>query len=185
LRELRKEGVYTYHKLDEASEVSKFHIVSDRDVPGSGFNFFVGMGITDYGRTFKMWLREFPRPVFVIAAKGNQVVSWVYVQEWGELSREGAPIYVLRAIETLPSIRKQKIGMKLLLLVLNETVGYMITKPLTKEAERFFKRAGFMAEEEFRRCPVELSQHHGYLVMPPFRKKKLLDEWTMFFQSCK
>jgi len=182
---LKREESIVFYKMDEASEVNKFKIVTDKEVPGAGFEFFLGMGITDYQRTFKMWLREFPRPVFLVAVKGGKVIAWVYVQEWGELSREGSPVYVLRAIETLKSLRKNKIGMKLVIMALHLTVGYMITKPLTPDAERFFRRAGFMASEEFRRCPVDLSQHHGYLLMPPFRKKKLLEEWNMFLAAMK
>lgn len=168
----------TFYKVEDASEFNKFHIESSIDNPlGNGFSFFIGMGITDYPKTFKMWLREFPRPIFLCAAKNMQMVGWVYIQDWGETTKEGDPIYVLRAIETLASLRRKKIGLKLLLLSMKQMVGFMVTKPLTRDAERFFKRYGFMEKEEFRHCPVDLTHHHGYLIIPPFKKKKILEQY--------
>ncbi len=179
MKELKRDSDYTYIKLESATEVDKFIIQADNtSIPRGGFTFFRGLGVRNYPKTFKMWLREFPKPIFIVAVKNNAIISWVYIELWGDVALDGEPVYVLRAIETLPAFRKKKIGAKLLLLGLKETVGYMITKPLTRDAERFFKKYGFMEPGEFRRCPVDLTQHYGYLVLPPFRKKKVLEEYS-------
>jgi hypothetical protein len=55
---LAKVGETSYVLLTHSSDVDHFHI--------SGFDFFRGLGIIDYGNTFKAWLRKFPRPVLVV-----------------------------------------------------------------------------------------------------------------------
>ena len=95
MKELRREGGIIFHKVEDASEVNKFQIESYKDPSLGGFNFFIGMGIVDYPKTFKMWLREFPRPIFIAVSKNMKLLGWVYIQDWGEMTREGDPIYVL------------------------------------------------------------------------------------------
>ena len=92
-------------------------------------------------------------------------------------------MYVLRAIEILPSLQHRRIGTKLVILGMSEVVGYILTKPMTPQAERFFKKIGFMEPGEFRRPPVDLSQHYGYLIMPPFRKRKILEDIDNYFRE--
>jgi hypothetical protein len=183
---LRRCGHQTYVKLEEASEVSSYRIVGE-DVEtrfaGGGFDFFRGLGIIGYEKTFKIWLRKFPRPVFIVAVEGTSIVSWVFVEEWPETASDGSPVYVLRAIETIPSLRKRRIGLRLLMLGLQQTVGYMVTKPLTHDAERFFMRAGFMNEKELKRPAIDLSRHPGYLVLPPFKKMALLADMERYFEG--
>ncbi len=180
MKELKRDSDYVYYRLENAAEIDKFHIKIDTTPsPQGGFTFFRGLGVREYDRTFKMWLREFPRPIFIIVVKNSNMISWVYIEMWGDVSRDGEPIYVLRAIETLPDYRKKRIGQRLLLRAVSETVGYVITKPLTKDATRFFKRLEFMEPTEFRRSPIDLSQHHGYLILPPYKKKKLLETHHM------
>ncbi len=176
---------YVYYQLEDAADVSRFIIETpDRvGLPGRGFSFFRGLGVTDYEKTFKMWLREFPRPIFIIAAKGKVMVGWVYVEAWGEPAYDGEPVYVLRAIEVLPSLRGRRLGAKLTILGASLVVGYLLVKPLTPQAERFFKRLGFMEPSEFRRCPIDLSHHYGYLILPPFRRKKLLEKMENYFRT--
>ena len=180
MKELRRDTDYVYYRLENASEIDKFHIkVDTTSSPQGGFTFFRGLGVRDYGRTFKMWLREFPKPIFIIAVKNQDLLSWVYIELWGDCSLDGEPVYVLRAIESLPDYRNKKIGQRILLRGVSETVGYVITKPLTREATRFFKRLEFMEPTEFRRSPIDLTQHHGYLILPPYKKKKLLETHHM------
>ena len=184
MKVLRRCGPQTYVKLEEASEVSKYKVVgedADTRFAGGGFDFFRGLGIIGYEKTFKIWLRKFPRPVFIVAVEGANIISWVFIEEWPETASDGSPVYVLRAIETIPSMRKRRIGLRLLMLGLQQTVGYMLTKPLTHDAERFFRRSGFMDEKELKKTPIDLSRHPGYLVLPPFKKTTLLADVEKYF----
>ncbi|MEW5937630.1 MAG: hypothetical protein AB1665_07420 [Candidatus Thermoplasmatota archaeon] len=185
MRELRRCGPHSYIKIEDPNEISSFTIFGDMDElasPGTGFEFFRGLGIIGYAKTFKIWLRKFPRPVFIAAVDRGVMISWVFIEAWGETARDGSPVWVLRAIESLPTYRRRRIGYRLLLLGLQQTMGYMITKPLTPDADRFFRRAGFMDEKEFSTPPIDLSRHPGYLILPPYRRKKLLDEMERFFK---
>lgn len=183
LQELGKSGSVTYYKLEGASEVDKFKIrgIEDSALHGTGFEFFRGLGIIGYRQTFKMWLRKFPRPIFIVAVKEHEIVSWVFIEEWDNVARDGSSVWVLRAIETIMPLRKAKIGHRLLLLGLKHCVGYMITKPLTPEAARFFKRAGFREEDSFKRAPVDLSHNPGYLILTPYKKKDILEGMHKYF----
>jgi hypothetical protein len=183
---LRRCGPQTYVKLEEASEVSSYKIVgedADTRFAGGGFDFFRGLGIIGYEKTFKIWLRKFPRPIFIVTVEGTSIVSWVFIEEWPETASDGSPVYVLRAIETIPAMRKRRIGLRLLMLGLQQTVGYMVTKPLTHDAERFFMRAGFMNEKELRKPAIDLSKHPGYLVLPPFKKNELMEGMEKYFAA--
>ena len=155
--------------------------VEEGDLAGGGFEFFRGLGIIGYRNTFKMWLRKFPRPIFIVAVKGRNIVSWVFIEEWDDIARDGSSVWVLRAIETIVPLRKTKIGHRLLMLGAKHSVGYLITKPLTPEASRFFQRAGFMELAEFRKPPVDLSRNPGYMILPPFKKNKLVEGIQRFF----
>lgn len=171
-------------KIDKPNEVDKFHL----EVPVTNgskncFGFFKGFGMIDYKNTFKIWLRSFPKPVLIFAIKDNSIVAWVYVEEWGDASRDGEPAYILRAIETVPELRSRKIGYRLLVLSLRQIIGYMLTKPMNKSAERFFKNAGFMEEREFRSPPIDLRMHPGHLLLPPFKRKEILKAGDAYFQS--
>jgi hypothetical protein len=182
--ELARGGDLIFYKLEEPSEVGKFRIMGMEDgrFSGGGFEFFRGLGIIGYENTFKIWLRKFPRPIFLVAVKGTELVSWVFIEEWDEAARDGMAVWVLRAIETIPPQRRRKIGFKLLLLGAEQSVGYMLTKPLTPEAERFFRGAGFMAPKEFKKAPMDMSRHPGYLILPPFKKAQILSQMSNYFK---
>jgi hypothetical protein len=183
LKKLAKSGVYTFLKLEGADDVEKFVIGLDDTHSESRFEFFKGLGIVDYPKTFKTWLREFPRPIFIVAAKESVVVAWVYITDFKAFSKDGDSIYVLRSIETLGRFRGRKLGYRLLVLGLNQTQGFMITKPLNAQSEAFFRKTGFMAENEFKRCPIDLSKFHGYLLLPPFKKHKVMEEAQRYFEE--
>ncbi len=170
-------------KLEEASEIDRFHIVGveEGDLAGGGFEFFRGLGIIGYRNTFKMWLRKFPRPIFIVAVKNRNIVSWVFIEEWDSTARDGSSVWVLRAIETIVPLRKNKVGHRLLMLGAKHSVGYLITKPLTPEASRFFARGGFMGVTEFRKVAIDLSRNPGYVILPPFQKNKLIDGIERYF----
>ena len=172
-----------YYKLEDASEVDKFRIhgIEDGSLHGGGFEFFRGLGIIGYRKTFKMWLRKFPRPIFLIAVRDSEIVSWVFIEEWDDVARDGSSVWVLRAIETITPLRKNKVGYRLLLLGLKHSVGYMITKALTSEATRFFKQAGFKEVDEFKRPPLDLSRNPGYIILPPYNKKQVLENMQKYF----
>lgn len=181
--ELARSGEIIFYKYEEASEVSKFRItgIGDGRFSGGGFEFFRGLGIIGYEKTFKMWLRKFPRPIFIVAVKGSDVISWAFIEEWDESALDGVGVWVLRAIETLPPHRQKKIGFRLLILGA-QNVGYLVTKPLTPEAERFFRGAGFMSPKEFKKSPIDMSRHPGYLILPPFKKNQLLSQMPNYFK---
>lgn len=181
MKKLAKSGVYTFIKLESVDDVDKFEVGLDEDQSEGEFGFFKGLGMVNYSKTFKSWLREFPRPIFIVTVKNNSIVAWVYITDWNEPSKDGDSIYVLRAIETIGRFRGRKLGFRLLVLGLNQTAGYMVTKPLNDKAEKFFKNSGFMAEKEFKRCPIDLSRHHGYLILPPFKKQQMLRDSHRYF----
>lgn len=183
MKELAKSGVYTFIKLESADNIDKFEIGLPGAQSEGRFGFFKGLGMVVYSRTFKTWLREFPRPIFMVTVKDNAILAWVYITNWKEPSKEGDSVYVLRAIETLEKFRGRRLGFRLLMLGLNQTPGYMITKPLNAMSESFFRDAGFMGESEFKRCPIDLSSHHGYLILPPFRKHEILKDSHRYFSD--
>ncbi len=184
MQELARSGDYVFHKLEDASEVNKFRILGMEDgrFQGGGFEFFRGLGIIGYEKTFKIWLRKFPRPIFIVCVKGSEIISWVFLEEWEGAATDGMAIWVLRAIETLPGMRKKKLGYKLLMLSAQQCVGYMVTKPLTPEANKFFKEAGFMEPAEFKKPPFDVSRHPGYLILPPYRKAMLMEKFGEHFR---
>jgi len=157
---------YQYYQLERANDVEKINIPEEE----GGFDFFHGLGIVGYDKAFKMWLRKFPRPILIVAIKDNRVVGWIFVEEWPNDSKEGAPVHVLRAIEVLPDERRKRIGYTLVILTLKETIGYLITKPLTEEAEKFFRKIGFMSPDEFRNPPVDLTKHPKYMIFPVYKR---------------
>ena len=143
------------------------------------FSFFKGFGIIDYHETFKAWLRKFPKPIFLGAVKGRDLIGWVYIDEWKEgTSSDGNSIYVLRAIETRPSNRGKRIGTKMVVLGLQQTIGYMIVKPVNPEAEEFFAKNGFMDYRKMTYCPVNLDRHPGYFILTPSKKKGIIKKFN-------
>ncbi len=179
MKELWKDSDYVYIKLEQPNEVDYFAIKGIENDAG-GFDFFKGLGIIGYPSTFKAWLRKFPRPIFLVASKNKKIVSWIFVEEWEEAGRDGYPVYVLRAIETLPKLRGRRIGFKLFLLVLRETAGHIITKPLTPKAKKFFKSMGFLEEGEMNRSPIDLSHRSNYLVFPAHVRTEMLEAFAEY-----
>lgn len=182
MRELARDGSFAYVKFEEPADVDRVQIRSVETHP-EGFEFFRGLGIVGYARTFKTWLRHFPRPIFLAALREREVVSWAFLEENADAARDGSPMYLLRAIETLPDLRGKRVGYRLLLLALGQVTGYVLTKPLTKEARAFFLRAGFsdLAAEE--RPPAEPTQFAGYVVMPPHRRREALAKLADYFPT--
>ncbi len=172
MKELLKSGNISYYKIENAREVDKLEIPEEE----GGFDFFHGLGIVGYDLAFKMWLRRFPRPVLIVAMKETLVLGWVYVEEWTESAYNGMPVYVLRAIEVHPELRKKGIGRMLLLLALKEVNGYMITKPLTREGSSFFRKAGFKSKDDFMNPPLDLSKQPNYVILPPYIREKMVEE---------
>ena len=183
VKTLATSGVYRFVQLESPEEIDLFSMGNPAgDSPEESFTYFKGLGIIDYPKAFKGWLREFPRPLLIVVTRYKKiVVSWVYIADWRQNSRDGEPVYVLRSIETLPKFRRRKLGIRLLLLGLDLTVGYMLTKPINRDAERFFREAGFRSEDEFNRSPIDLSQHRGYLIFPPYLKGTFLMQYERYF----
>jgi GNAT superfamily N-acetyltransferase len=158
------------------------HVEDPQDIEHlsvDGFEFFKGLGIIDYRKTFMAWLRKFPKPLFFVVIQKDRIISWVHVDEWRHgVAKDGNAINILRAIETLPSYRSRKIGYRLVFLALQHTVGYMITKPVSPAAKRFFRDIGFKEEKEFRSCPIDMSAHPGYLVLTLSDKRDFVREFS-------
>ncbi len=174
MKELLLQGGISYRKLESAREVEKLDIPEEE----GGFDFFHGLGIIGYEQAFKMWLRRFPRPILIVAVSSGSLVGWTYVEEWPESSMDGRPVHVLRAIEVHPDFRRKGIGSTLMVLALKEIIGYMILKPLTEEGKSLFRGMGFKAAEEFRRAPVDLSKQPNYLILPPYKREKIINEFS-------
>lgn len=183
MEELARDQTYRYVRLDEPRDTASIIVRGIEDDP-EGFEFFRGLGIIGYRQTFQIWLSRFPRPLFLAALKDRELISWAFVESWQEAARDGVPVSVLRAIETLPRHRGRRLGLRLLLLAARERPGYLITKPLTKRAESFFRAAGFRGEHEFDRSPINLERHSGYLLLaPPAREALLKRESRLFSPS--
>lgn len=175
---LANQGNISFIQLDNPTDIDKFKLMD--------FEFFKQMGIINYQETFKAWLRKFPKPVFIIATFDDSIAGWIHIDEWGEgVARDGNPIYVLRAIETVPDLRKRKIGYRLVLLGLKVTVGYMVVKPINQRAEVFFKRIGFQEKKTFRNPPMDLTKHPTYQILPMPKKQSLLKNINHYFNEVK
>lgn len=179
MKELGRNG-YLYVKVEEPNEIDAFNVKSEYE---EGFDFFRGLGIIGYAKTFKMWLRKFPRPVFIVAVDDREVISWAFVEEWGDIAKDGTSVHVLRAIETQPKLRSKKIGFKMIILVLQQITGYLLVKPLTYKGEKFFRNLGFLDENEFPNPPIDLSKHSGYLLLPPYKRKQLLKDFDKYLRT--
>jgi len=180
LETLESQLNHEYIQLTEPREVDSFKI---NEVGRAHFKFLKELGIIDYKETFKIWLRKFPRPLFVICVDGKNILAWVYVEEWENSAFDGSPVYVLRSIETAEEYRRKKIGYRLLLIVANEIPGYLITKPINRRARKFFLSNGFLDKDDMELPVIDLQRHPGYLILPPFKKKKLLEEYEQYFDQ--
>jgi hypothetical protein len=107
VKNLATSGIYKFHKLENVDDIDKFELGLSESQPADNFEFFKGLGMVDYLKSIKTWLREFPKPIFIIAVKENSIVAWVYITGWKEPSKDGDSIYVLRAIETLSRLRSR------------------------------------------------------------------------------
>lgn len=176
LKLLAKQGNVSFIQLDNPMDIDKFKL--------QDFEFFKQMGIIDYKETFKAWLRKFPKPIFIVASTEEAIIGWIHIDEWGEgFARDGNPIYVLRAIETVPNLRKRKIGYRLVLLGLKVTVGYMVVKPINQRAEVFFKRIGFQERNKFKNPPIDLLKHPTYLILSMPTKYQLIKNLKHYFNE--
>jgi len=182
LRILASDSAHLYVQMEESLDIDAYQIRT-QETNAEGFEFFRGLGIMGYERTFKLWLRKFPRPVFLAAVRGRELLSWIFVEESTEPARDGFPVFVLRAVETLPALRRRKIGYRLLLLACAQVTGYLLVKPLTREAHRFFTAAGFQELEGMPQPPVPPSRVPGYLVLLPPAREALVGAIPAHFTS--
>ena len=179
---LASDSSHSFVKMEDARDIDDY-IIRSTEAHTDGFEFFRGLGIIGYEKTFKLWLRKFPRPIFLAAVKGREIVSWVFVEESPDHARDGLPIYILRAIETLPPLRQLRIGYRLLLLACAQVSGYVAVKPLTMKAYRFFERAGFVEVESLPRPPTGESTMPGYMILLPQKRKDLVDAIPAHFTT--
>jgi GNAT superfamily N-acetyltransferase len=182
MRELAREGGFTDVRFEDPADIDRVQILGAESDP-RGFEFFRGLGIVGYARTFKAWLGHFPRPLFLAVLREREVVSWSFTEEHGDRGRDGNPLFILRAIETTPELRGKRLGYRLLLLVLSQVAGHVLTKPLTKEARAFFLRAGFEDLTEDGRSAVEPRKFPGYVAMTPHRRREAVAKLAEYFPS--
>lgn len=178
LETLRRHRGWRCIQLSQPEEIDRFRI---NEAGRETFSLLKELGMPDYKRTFKIWLRKFPRPIFIVCVDEKEILAWAYTEEWKDSANDGEPVYVLRAIEISEDIRGRRLGYRLLLLICNLTPGYLITKPINEDARRFFLRYGFIEKDDFDRDPIDLRTHPDYLVLPPFKKKKLLEDMDDYF----
>lgn len=178
LEVLRKRGDKKYIQLTEPEDLDRFII---DEVGCASFSLLYNLGIPDYEKTFKTWLRKFPRPIFIICAEDKEILGWVYCEEWTEPASDGEPVYVLRTIETSIEDRGKGIGYRLLILTAIETPGYLITKPINEKARRFFLENEFLDKDTIENPSINLQSSPGYLVLPPYRKRKLINDAEEYF----
>lgn len=166
-------GETTYVLLTHPSDVDRVHI--------SGFDFFRGLGIIDYAETFKAWLRKFPRPVLVAALAKRDLIGWVHVDVWkGGRPRDGNAIYVLRAIEVRPEMRRRKIGLHMILLALRQTTGHMLVKPLNPIALKVFTSIGFQNPSDLRNPPVDMRAAPGHLILTAYHRRDVFQRYDKY-----
>ncbi|MFO7992118.1 MAG: GNAT family N-acetyltransferase [Thermoplasmata archaeon] len=165
-------------QLTESKEVDNFQI---NEIGREHFTLLTDLGMISYNNSFKIWLRKFPRPIFIICEKEREILGWVYTEEWEKPARDGEPVFVLRAIEISESMRGKRLGKRLLLIIARETPGYLITKPINPGAKNFFLSNGFIEKDDLERQHIDLQKHPGYLILPPFRKVKLLKDYEDYF----
>lgn len=182
MRILASDSTNLYIQMEESLDIDTYQVRTQETHP-EGFEFFRGLGIVGYERTFKLWLRKFPRPVFLAAVRGREMLSWIFVEESTEPARDGFPVFVLRAVETLPGLRRRKIGYRLLLLACAQVTGYLLVKPLTRDAHRFFSQAGFSELEGMPQPPVPPSRVPGYLALLPSARETLVSTIPAHFTS--
>jgi len=178
LEVLRTHRNRNYIQLTEPEDVDRFVI---DEIGGASFSLLYDLGIQDYNKTFKTWLRKFPRPIFIICAENREIIGWVYGEEWTESALDGEPVYVLRTIETAIGDRGAGIGYRLLILMALETPGYLITKPINERARKFFLRNKFLDKDTMDNPSIDLQSYPGYLILPPYRKRKLIDDEDQYF----
>lgn len=178
LEVLRTQRDKKYIKLSDPEDIDRFFIDG---IGCASFSLLYELGIPDYEKTFKTWLRNFPTPIFIICAADRQILGWVYGEEWTEPALDGEPVYVLRTIETAIEDRGKGIGYRLLILLALETPGYLITKPINDDARKFFFENKFIDKDEMKNLSISLDSHPGYLVLPPYKKRKLVDDSDEYF----
>ncbi len=168
---LAEDSKYRYYLLEEPYDVDHFSVID--------FDFFKLYGIVDYKETFKIWLRKFPRPIFITAVSEGEIIGFIYIDSWEEMPDV---VNVLRAQETHQNFRHRKIGYKLFVLGLFLSPSFMITKPLTKEAEHFYQKLGFEKIEN----TALFSRFHsltGYMILPLEKKEMHLNNFANYFEK--
>ncbi len=166
---LAKDTQTKYYLLDEPADVDEFKIVD--------LDFFKLYGIIDYHETFKVWLRKFPRPTFIVAVDNKTIMGFIYIEPWEEMPNI---VNVLRAQETYREMRGRKIGYKLFLLGIYATPEYVITKPLTQLSKKFYMNLGFVDIESM----SMFKRYHsifGYLVLPLNKRYEHLTSINNYF----
>ncbi len=166
---LAEDSTLKYYLIEEASEVDDFEIAD--------FDFFKLYGIRDYRETFKIWLRKFPRPVFITGVFKDEIISFIYIDPWEEMPEI---INVLRAQETYKKLRGKKIGYKIFLLGLSLVSEYIITKPLTENSFNFYKSLGFVNINDvpiFSRFRTLI----GYLALPVEKRDEHISKVKEYF----
>ncbi len=169
MRALAEDTTLKYYLVEGPGDIDEFK--------ADEFTFFHLYGIVDYHETFKIWLRKFPPPTFIIGVRKNEILAFIYIEPWEELPHV---VNVLRAQETVERMREKRIGYKLFLLGAIMTPDIIITKPLTEKSRIFYQKIGFVDVREMRR----FADYHslvGYLALPITKKNEHIERFEQFF----
>jgi len=169
VRLIYKKGRVIYIQIEEPGEVEYFQYTD--------LGFFRGFGVTDYPVFFKMWLRRFPKPIILVAVADRDVVGFVYLEDWGEGSaKDGNPVYVIRTIEVIPKYQRRKVGATLACLGMSMVAGHIVSKPIDRRAERFFRSLNFKSSMEISNPPVDMKRKTDHPLLPSYAKTALLEK---------
>ena len=151
----KSENGISFYRLEDPTEVDKLRI-------GEYVYFKHHLGMSDYLLNFKSWLKR-KNILFIVAVFKSNIIGWVMNERWNDCSSQEKPIFVLRGIEVHPNIKRKGIGKALFTLSSMVLIGYIITKPVNKDAKNFFSSLSFSSSQKD--VPIELGNYPGYMAL--------------------
>ncbi len=152
-----------YVNFERPAEVASYAM------KGLGY-FKRALGMSDYLERFQSWIAR-EGPLFLGCLVDNALVGWCMFERWEKNDKDDTPIYVLRMIEVSREHRKQHIGISLMTLVFHIAPGHIVTRPLSKNAEQFFRHLGFIRPPD--NAQIDFRDKYGYLLLPSAVKHAL------------
>ena len=137
---------------------------------GLGY-FKKALGMSDYLERFQSWIAR-EGPLLLGCLVDNALVGWCMFERWEKNDKDDTPIYVLRMIEVSREHRKQNIGISLMTLVFHIAPGHIVTRPLSKNSEQFFRHLGFIRPPD--NVQIDFRDKYGYLLLPSAVKHAII-----------